>query len=219
MTVTLTFYQDHFCNCRSQDIFVFLQFLSAFTKSQILNSIVSVFHFIVSTLFLSAPSFLNPVLCIFLILRTQTLNLMEVTSIHGNCILSPLRSSSHRPLSVLSRVSFSARRNPSLASNYHSIRRRNLCSASSSDTLVAGKDGKPKNREVVNKKGEEEGEDLKSWMHNNGLPPCKVLLKERPSHDEKHSPIHYVAASEDLQVWNLWSLWLFLRWVWFGLVF
>ncbi|KAL0014503.1 hypothetical protein SO802_001572 [Lithocarpus litseifolius] len=125
---------------------------------------------------------------------------MEVPSIHGNCILSPLRSSSHRPLSVLSRVSFSARRNPSLASNYHSIRRRNLCSASSSDTLVAGKDGKPKNREVVSKKGDEEGEDLKSWMHKNGLPPCKVLLKERPSHDEKHSPIHFVAASEDLQV-------------------
>lgn len=131
---------------------------------------------------------------------------MEVTSIHGNRILSPLRSSIHgnRPLSVLSRVSFSARRNPSLASNYHSIRRRNPCSASSSDTLVAGKDGKPKNREVESKKGEEEGEDLKSWMHENGLPPCKVLLKERPSHDEKHSPIHYVAASEDLQVWNLW---------------
>ncbi|KAK7855652.1 uncharacterized protein LOC111992538 [Quercus suber] len=125
---------------------------------------------------------------------------MEVTSIHGNCILSPLRFSSHRPLSVLSRVSVSARRNPSLAFNYHSIRRRNLCSASSSDTLVAGKDEKPKNREVVSKKGEGEVEDLKSWMHKNGLPPCKVLLKERPSHDEKHSPIHYVAASEDLQV-------------------
>jgi hypothetical protein len=76
-----------------------------------------------------------------------------------------------------------------------------LCSASSSDTLVAGKDGKPKNREVVSKKEEEEElGDLKSWMHKNGLPPCKVVLKEKPSHYEKHSPIHYVAASEDLQV-------------------
>lgn len=53
---------------------------------------------------------------------------------------------------------------------------------------------------VVSKKGAEESGDLKSWMHRNGLPPCKVVLKERPSHDEKHSPIHYVAASEDLQV-------------------
>ncbi|EEF50946.1 conserved hypothetical protein [Ricinus communis] len=36
-------------------------------------------------------------------------------------------------------------------------------------------------------------------MHKNGLPPCKVVLKERPSHDAKLRPIHYVAASEDLQ--------------------
>ena len=125
---------------------------------------------------------------------------MEVTSVHGNYILSPLRSS-HRPLLVLSRVSISARRNPRLASCNRSIRRRNLCSASSSDTLVVGKDGKPKNREVVSKKEEEEElGDLKSWMHKNGLPPCKVVLKEKPSHYEKHSPIHYVAASEDLLV-------------------
>ena len=140
---------------------------------------------------------------------------MEVTSVHGNYILSPLRSS-HRPLSVLSRVSISARRNPRLASCYRSIRRRNLCSASSSDTLVAGKDGKPKNREVVSKKEEEEElGDLKSWMHKNGLPPCKVVLKEKPSHCEKHSPIHYVAASEDLLVricGFCGSLFLFFDW-------
>ncbi|KAK1319344.1 hypothetical protein QJS10_CPB04g01761 [Acorus calamus] len=37
-------------------------------------------------------------------------------------------------------------------------------------------------------------------MHENGLPPCKVVLREKQSHDEKHRPIHYVAASEDLQV-------------------
>lgn len=54
-------------------------------------------------------------------------------------------------------------------------------------------------REVVSRK-EDESADLKSWMHKNGLPPCKVVLKEKPSHDEKHRPIHYVAASEDLQV-------------------
>lgn len=41
---------------------------------------------------------------------------------------------------------------------------------------------------------------LKSWLHKEGLPPCKVVLKERPSHDGKHRPIHYVAASEDLKV-------------------
>lgn len=65
-------------------------------------------------------------------------------------------------------------------------------------TLVDGK----RTSEVVSKRGgEEEDEfgDLKSWMHKNGLPPCKVVLKERPSHDKKLRPIHYVAASEDLQ--------------------
>lgn len=41
--------------------------------------------------------------------------------------------------------------------------------------------------------------DLKSWMHSNGLPLCKVVLKEKPSHNSNHRPIHYVAASEDLQ--------------------
>ena len=48
------------------------------------------------------------------------------------------------------------------------------------------------------KKEEEELGDLKSWMHKNGLPPCKVVFKEKPSHCEKHSLIYYVAASEDL---------------------
>lgn len=54
--------------------------------------------------------------------------------------------------------------------------------------------------EVATKNENDEFEDLKYWMHKNGLPSCKVVLKERPSHDQKHSPIHYVAASEDLQV-------------------
>ncbi|KAF3965244.1 hypothetical protein CMV_010548 [Castanea mollissima] len=60
-------------------------------------------------------------------------------------------------------VSISTWKDLNLASYYHLICRRNLCSASSTNTLV------------------EEEEDLKSWMHKNGLPPCKVLLKEKPS--------------------------------------
>ncbi|PON46316.1 Rubisco LSMT, substrate-binding domain containing protein [Parasponia andersonii] len=131
---------------------------------------------------------------------------MEVGSMHDRCIWSPIPSSSspNRPPFLLhSRVSISPRRkNPSLltSSSCRSFRRRNFCSASSSssssnsDTLVA-----------AGSREEEEGEeggfvDLKSWMHKNGLPPCKVVLRERPSHDEKHRPIHYVAASQDLQV-------------------
>lgn len=69
---------------------------------------------------------------------------------------------------------------------------RSLCCASNSDTLVS------KSPEVVTKK-EKESDDLKSWMHKNGLPPCKVVLKERPSYDSKLRPIHYVAASQDLE--------------------
>ncbi|KAK8672479.1 hypothetical protein V6N13_110847 [Hibiscus sabdariffa] len=81
----------------------------------------------------------------------------------------------------------------------------------SSDPMYLGKVGRerqrfdfddfdsvPQRKEVSSKKEDEFG-DLKSWMHKNGLPPCKVVLKERPSHDEKHRPIHYVAASEDLR--------------------
>ena len=55
---------------------------------------------------------------------------------------------------------------------------------------------------LVAASGEKSAEagDLKSWLHKEGLPPCKVVLKERPSHDGKHRPIHYIAASEDLKV-------------------
>lgn len=70
-----------------------------------------------------------------------------------------------------------------------------MCAASNSDTIV-------KSSEITSKKEEEHG-DLKFWMEKNGLPPCKVMLKERPSHDSKHRPIHYVAASEDLEVNSL----------------
>ncbi|KAK4759871.1 hypothetical protein SAY87_023002 [Trapa incisa] len=90
-----------------------------------------------------------------------------------------------------------------LASSFHSIhRRRNFCRTSSSDTLLAGsrnEEGGKHEEVIVSKKGGGESDDLKSWMHRNGLPPCKVVLMDRPSHDEKHSSIHYVAASEDLQ--------------------
>ncbi|XP_059644609.1 uncharacterized protein LOC132286309 [Cornus florida] len=117
----------------------------------------------------------------------------------GKCIPSPIRSSTHRPLSVLSRISISVLKN---SRNCNSIRRRNVCTASSSDTLVGSRKDDGKSLEVVSKK-EDELEDLKSWMHKNGLPPCKVVLKERPSYDANHRPIHYVAASEDLQAGDI----------------
>ncbi|KAL3526319.1 hypothetical protein ACH5RR_010975 [Cinchona calisaya] len=65
---------------------------------------------------------------------------------------------------------------------------------------------KKKLTEVVAKKAEEEENgDFKSWMHQNGLPPCKIFfLKERTSHyRSKHRPISYVAASEDLQTGDI----------------
>ncbi|KAB2002523.1 hypothetical protein ES319_D11G072100v1 [Gossypium barbadense] len=65
--------------------------------------------------------------------------------------------------------------------------------ASASDTVVASSI-----KELGSKKDDEFG-DLKSWMHRNGLPRCKVVLNESTSHDEKHMPVHYVAASEDLR--------------------
>ncbi|KAK6913000.1 Rubisco LSMT, substrate-binding domain [Dillenia turbinata] len=112
---------------------------------------------------------------------------MDVACRQHNRISPPIQFPPRPPISLLSRISTSLFKN-------RRIRRRNhLCLASSSDTLVDGK-----TREVVSKK-EDEFHDLKSWMHKNGLPPCKVVLQERPSHDEKHRPIRYVAASEDLQ--------------------
>ena len=87
-----------------------------------------------------------------------------------------------------------------MISSSRSVHLRSLC-VSSSDTLVAS--GSPKEDErqskVSSKKEGDDSEDLKFWMDKNGLPPCKVILKERPAHDQKHKPIHYVAASEDLQ--------------------
>lgn len=116
----------------------------------------------------------------------------------GKCISSPLRLWTHRTSpSTASRVPIlfrNQRRNARLH------RFRNVSSASNSDTLLAGRveEEKKRSKDVASNKGDEYG-DLKAWMHNNGLPPCKVFLRDRPSHDAKHSPIHYVAASEDLQ--------------------
>ncbi|KAF2598124.1 hypothetical protein F2Q68_00007322 [Brassica cretica] len=87
-------------------------------------------------------------------------------------------------------------RNRNLISSPQPLPHRTLCySASSSDTLLAG--GSPKEEDRQSKG--DDSEDLKLWMDKKGLRPCKVLLKERPAHDQNHKPIHYVAASEDLQ--------------------
>ncbi|KAK3183754.1 hypothetical protein Dsin_031040 [Dipteronia sinensis] len=108
------------------------------------------------------------------------------------CVSTPIRSLPH-PLSTASKVSISLHKTPNFGSSRRFVRRRSSsCLASGSDTLIAG------SRDVVSRKEEEVG-DLKSWMHKNGLPPCKVVLKDKPSHDDKLSPIHFVAASEDLQ--------------------
>ncbi|GAB4847948.1 hypothetical protein Ancab_027009 [Ancistrocladus abbreviatus] len=85
--------------------------------------------------------------------------------------------------------------------SFRHVRGKNQsCIASSSHILVAGsleEDGTLAVEAASSK--DDEFTDLKSWMHKNGLPLCKVVLKERPSHDAKHQPMHYIAASEDLQ--------------------
>ncbi|OAY78829.1 Histone-lysine N-methyltransferase setd3 [Ananas comosus] len=77
-----------------------------------------------------------------------------------------------------------------------SRRRRSVRFVSRAETLVAGPQREEGRSQAL--KGAEVG-DLKAWLHAHGLPPCKVVLRERPSPDGKHRPIHYVAASEDLQ--------------------
>ncbi|XP_021593930.1 ribulose-1,5 bisphosphate carboxylase/oxygenase large subunit N-methyltransferase, chloroplastic isoform X2 [Manihot esculenta] len=118
---------------------------------------------------------------------------MELASLHDKFIV---------PLAVYSRVSTSLCNSSKRTVPFRSLRQRNLCYASSSEALVANsrKDNeKQSSSGVVVSKKEDASGDLKSWMHKNGLPPCKVVLLERPSHDAKHMPIHYIAASEDLQ--------------------
>lgn len=113
-------------------------------------------------------------------------------------ISAPFPSFTHRPLALFSRVSIS------ISHKYADTRRLGkMCSASSSDTIVDGSlKERRKSLEVASKK-EDEYVDLKSWMHENGLPPCKFVVKDRPSNNGKHLPIHYVAASEDLQVGDI----------------
>ncbi|KAK8923596.1 hypothetical protein KSP39_PZI019109 [Platanthera zijinensis] len=110
---------------------------------------------------------------------------------------SNLRGPSFPPLPL----SHSRRSAPASTSTFPShsprcprLHRRNRWSACAADTLLAGarrEEGKGGARVEVG--------DLKSWLVREGLPPCKVVLRERNSHDGKHRPIHYVAASEDLQ--------------------
>lgn len=119
---------------------------------------------------------------------------------HPIAMLSPIRSHSSPSLFFLSRVSYTFLPNPRNSTAFPPLSYRKVFSAcSSADTLVAGFRKEEENCRASVGKGEEAIGDLKSWMHSKGLPPCKVLLKERPPHDEKHRPIHYVAASEDLQ--------------------
>ena len=119
---------------------------------------------------------------------------MEVSYLHH------IPFSSIRSPSSISRVSHAFLQNPRNQNTpFSRIRRRNLCSACrSADTLVAGSPKEEGNSRPLVRNGEVEVADLKSWMHSQGLPPCKVVLKERPVHGRP--PIHYVAASEDLEV-------------------
>lgn len=121
--------------------------------------------------------------------------------------------SSPRLISILSRASsslsfYNSNKSVLFGSISGSKKKKQFQTLSSSDTLVAGslrkEDGTNNRVKAVSKKEvEDELLDLKSWMHKNGLPPCKVVLQERPSHDAKHRPIHYVAASEDLQAGDI----------------
>ncbi|KAF3502685.1 hypothetical protein F2Q69_00044881 [Brassica cretica] len=120
-----------------------------------------------------------------------------ISCFHPKCVSLPIRSS---PLSRVS--SLSQLRNRNSLSSSRSVPQRSLCvSSSSSDTLLAGGSSKEDERQskASSKKEGDDSGDLKHWLDRNGLPPCKVLLKERPAHDQNHKPIHYVAASEDLQ--------------------
>ena len=43
-------------------------------------------------------------------------------------------------------------------------------------------------------------QSLEQWLGSHGFPLEKVMLKERPSNFLNKKPIHYIAASEDLEV-------------------
>ncbi|XP_026402639.1 ribulose-1,5 bisphosphate carboxylase/oxygenase large subunit N-methyltransferase, chloroplastic-like [Papaver somniferum] len=122
--------------------------------------------------------------------------MMDITCYHQiRCTSSPIRFiSPPHPYRVSSK---------SIYIN-NQRKRRNLCLvASSSDTLIAGSHKEEDNGKTIKKSSTsiDEYEDLKSWMHSKGLPPCKIVLDEKDCkfHTQKHRPIHYVAASEDLE--------------------
>uniref|UniRef100_A0A1D1ZHA4 Retinoic acid receptor RXR-gamma n=1 Tax=Anthurium amnicola TaxID=1678845 RepID=A0A1D1ZHA4_9ARAE len=130
---------------------------------------------------------------------------MDLAAIRSACFSTPIPSPSRRmlaPSSPVARVSLRRCRRPSDRS--FALRRRNRCSAcGGAETLVAGTQREEASSHASTKKQRSEAEaaDLKSWLHSQGLPPCKVVLKEKAPHphEGKHRPIHYVAASEDLQ--------------------
>lgn len=76
------------------------------------------------------------------------------------------------------------------------------CGARVRNTLTTDVYQQDEHDVVQSKKEEHEsGIDLKQWMHEQGLPECKVALAEhRPWEGDKGRPIHYVVASQDLQV-------------------
>lgn len=124
---------------------------------------------------------------------------MEILRFRGTSVPQPImRSNLPRPYFFVDRVSsWSLKSCVGLSQLRSGCRWRRYCSASSSETLVT--EEREKRMEVVSKKEHDIG-DLKAWMEKNGLPPAKVVLRDRPSHDEKLKSIHYVAASEDLKV-------------------
>ncbi|KAG1331333.1 putative actin-histidine N-methyltransferase [Cocos nucifera] len=120
---------------------------------------------------------------------------MDAARLLTPCFSCPIRSSSCRPLSLLS----GAFRSPRLFAPFRAGHRRNLCLTCAAETLVAGSRREEGSSHVLRGEKRAEAGDLKSWLHAHGLPPCKVVLKERPSHDGRHWPMHYIAASEDLE--------------------
>lgn len=71
---------------------------------------------------------------------------------------------------------------------------KNLSGVRCAGTLTAN-GGQP---QALQPKAVEET-DLMKWMYEQGLPQCKVELKERSCHGFDTHPMHYVVAKEDMQ--------------------
>ncbi|XP_068665250.1 uncharacterized protein [Aristolochia californica] len=125
---------------------------------------------------------------------------MEVSYLNTTSIISRTRnasSSSFCPaVCVFSSVSNPILRQSRKSATFQSNRHVNHYFACGTGTLIASS-----RKEEGNSKPGVLAEigDLKSWLHSEGLPPCKVVLRERPSHDGKHRSTNYVAANEDLE--------------------